>query len=339
MSHSKEYLLGCLSNSILDSVDVDHVHVSELFSSVDHLKIVYELCQKYLSNHERHLSRAFSMDARIANELSPKTRVMSFTCAVPIAYKNPGQVFRACEKKWDFIAGLVDSYSILKMENQDLVLDILSSSNRLLEGISTWIREETGIEAQMHQGEVFDSLRFQFTNVLDFLGHKAIKQNSHVKWKEFVQKVDLRVTAPCYIYLKDEFSVLPQKARFSEVGYDVTIIRKHKQLNPKTALYDTGFSIQPPFGYYIEIVPRSSLAKTGYMMTNSIGIIDRAYQGNIFVSLTKVEEDAADLDSLLPFRCCQLIFRRQHFVPLEEKQFDYTTTTARGHGAYGSTGV
>jgi dUTPase len=73
------------------------------------------------------------------------------------------------------------------------------------------------------------------------------------------------------------------------------------------------------------------------MMTNSIGIIDRAYQGNIFISLTKIEDDAVDLESSLPFRCCQLVFRRQHFVPLEVGQFD-VVTSVRGQGGYGSTG-
>ena len=337
MALTKSYLLGCLSNSILDSSNLDTVHVSELFSSVDHLKIIYELCQKFLSNHERYLSRSFTVDSRIGNELSSKTRVLSFTCSIPIALSSPMQTFKLCENKWEFIAGLIDTYSILTMQNQDLVLDVLSSSSRFLHTVTTWLHEEIGVSGEFIDIDSIVAFRFQFTNVLDLMGHMKFRSNSHVKWSEFAQKVHFDSNNPCFIHRKSESAIFPTKVRFSEVGYDISIIQKYKQLSTRTALYDTGISLECPFGYYVEIIPRSSLAKSGYIMTNSIGIIDRGYQGNIYVSLTKIEEDATDIETLLPFRCCQLVFRRQHFIALEEKQHEFVTT-ARGHGGYGSSG-
>lgn len=69
----------------------------------------------------------------------------------------------------------------------------------------------------------------------------------------------------------------------------------------KIIMYDTGIAVCPPDGYYTEVVPRSSLSKTGYMLANSVGIID-AYQGCL---------KGDDLDDLsLPFKGFQLILRK-----------------------------
>lgn len=47
------------------------------------------------------------------------------------------------------------------------------------------------------------------------------------------------------------------------------------------ALIDLGVSMELPYGYYAEIVPRSSLyLKYGLIMANGIGIIDRDYCGD-----------------------------------------------------------
>lgn len=62
-----------------------------------------------------------------------------------------------------------------------------------------------------------------------------------------------------------------------------------------TILYDTGIKINVKYGYYAEVVPRSSLSKSGYMLANSIGIIDNSYRNNIFVALTKINPDAPDI--------------------------------------------
>ena len=88
--------------------------------------------------------------------------------------------------------------------------------------------------------------------------------------------------------------------------------------------------------YYAEIVPRSSLSKSGYILSNSIGIIDNSYRGNLLISLTKICDDMPDIT--LPNRCCQLIIKKQLYIDLyevdEEKNL-YNTT--RNEGGFGST--
>ena len=136
-----------------------------------------------------------------------------------------------------------------------------------------------------------------------------------------------------YFQITDNNAVIPTRGNEYAVGYDLTIISKYKQLTSKTALYDTGIRIQPGEGYYTEILPRSSLSKSGYMLSNSVGVIVPDYRGNLLVALTKVDDSVPDF--VFPFKCAQLVLR---------KVFDYKLTpmselssTERGDGGFGST--
>lgn len=136
------------------------------------------------------------------------------------------------------------------------------------------------------------------------------------------------------VFKVDENAIIPSKKNWSDVGFDLTIIKKIQDYNSKTSLYDTGIKIQIDFGYYAEIVPRSSLSKNGYMLSNSIGIIDNSYRGNLMIALTKICDEAKELE--LPLRCCQLIIRKQIQINLED--VEYLDKTKRNEGGFGSTG-
>lgn len=136
------------------------------------------------------------------------------------------------------------------------------------------------------------------------------------------------------VFKTDEKAVLPSKQRESDVGYDLTIIKEAKKMNAKTTLFDTGIKLDIPNGYYVEIVPRSSLSKSGYILANSVGIIDQSYRGNLFVALAKIDETAEDIQ--LPFRCCQMILKKQIYCRLTESSKDFELTD-RNDGGFGST--
>lgn len=130
----------------------------------------------------------------------------------------------------------------------------------------------------------------------------------------------------------------PSKKLDSDVGYDFFLLKKHKVLyseNDKeiTVMYDTGIQLEIPETHYVEILPRSSITKTGYMLTNSVGIIDPSYRGNLYVVLTKVSPNVPDLQ--LPIKCCQLILKERlnaTFTPATD-----LNETIRGEGGFGST--
>jgi dUTP pyrophosphatase len=129
-----------------------------------------------------------------------------------------------------------------------------------------------------------------------------------------------------------EDAVIPTRGTELSVGYDLTCIKVHKNLG-MTTLYDTGISVKPPPGYYTEIVPRSSISKTGYILANGVGIIDEDYRGNLLVALTKIDDKKEDLK--LPFVACQLLLKKAEYCNLEEVQ--NLDETERGAGGFGST--
>tara|TARA_Y100000114_G_scaffold123824_1_gene119471 strand:- start:61 stop:495 length:435 start_codon:yes stop_codon:yes gene_type:complete len=130
-------------------------------------------------------------------------------------------------------------------------------------------------------------------------------------------------------------AIIPSLAGKDEIGFDLTIIEKVKDINSNTTMYDTKISVKPPEGFYFEIVPRSSLSKTGYMLTNSIGIIDPTYRGTLKIVVTKICENAPDME--LPNKKFQLVPRIILSKDMKIIEVDDLDKTERGEGGFGST--
>jgi dUTP pyrophosphatase len=135
-----------------------------------------------------------------------------------------------------------------------------------------------------------------------------------------------------FILIDDE-AMIPTRAYDSDIGYDLTATKVWKKIGEKTTVYDTGIAIQPPPGYYTEIIPRSSISKSGYILSNSIGIIDPDYTGSLKIAVTRIDESLPELTC--PFTRFQLILRKAEHFSLQQVQF--FKTTDRGSGGFGST--
>lgn len=138
--------------------------------------------------------------------------------------------------------------------------------------------------------------------------------------------------ASAKICLKDPRAVFPSKAHPSDIGFDLTLVDIWKTDGDVT-FYETGVAVEPSLGHYFEVVPRSSLSKSGYMIANSIGVIDPEYRGTIKVALIKVQKDKPDLE--LPIKACQLVTR--YVINTYLKQVESLDSTVRGAGGFGST--
>ena len=184
-------------------------------------------------------------------------------------------------------------------------------------------------------------ISFIGTNCIDFLGvvynssTKPFSANHELYIDLLINSLSKRLsTLPqCKIVTALPDAVVPFKTRESDVGYDITIVKRLKDLTSNVVIYDTGIKVVIPQGMYAEIVPRSSLSKSGYTLANNIGIIDRSYTGNILVPLLKVNNDAPEIK--LPFRCCQMIFRQQ--IHVQMNIVANVEETSRGEGGFGST--
>lgn len=173
----------------------------------------------------------------------------------------------------------------------------------------------------------FHILRFEGSNVIDL----AMTFIKNIKYADEINLITQTNFVPFKYKLLHESAQPPQRARHSESGYDLSLVRIHETIGNVT-LYGTGVSVQPPGGFYFDLIARSSIIKCGYMLANGIGVIDQGYTGEIFVPLVKINDDAPDLE--LPNKLVQLIPRRWHgLTPVEAQPDD----TARGSNGFGST--
>ncbi|GAB6075654.1 dUTP diphosphatase [Desulfurobacterium crinifex] len=131
----------------------------------------------------------------------------------------------------------------------------------------------------------------------------------------------------------EEGAIAPFKKRISDSGWDLHLVKLIKK-EGNLYFFDTGVRVAPPPGFYFDLVPRSSIYKSGFVLANSVGIIDMTYRGTIKVPLIKV--DSSKPDPELPWRAVQLIPRR--FFPLEVELSTSLDRTIRGEGGFGSTG-
>lgn len=120
-------------------------------------------------------------------------------------------------------------------------------------------------------------------------------------------------------------------------------------------LVGLGFAAEPPEGYYLEIVPRSSTGlKTNLRQPNSIGVIDSDYRGEVKAMYeSKIEErkvaHSGTVFSAPVYKCvgtatlikagdriAQMILRKMEEADLV--QVDELSETERGAKGFGSTG-
>lgn len=247
---------------------------------------------------------------------------------------------------WYFIRGVFDGDGCVSNPNKYNIkkgfpspkADIASNSKDMLNFI------ENFSEIPCYKGK--NRIEFYGNNAVDFLGkvyedhevpYLARKMDLYRDWSVYVPGLSgggssLKNTHfKCVKTRKD--AILPSKSRASDSGYDLTLLECIKKVGD-VEYYDTGIKIQPMYGWWLLLAPRSSFSKSGYMVANHIGILDRTYTGNIIVCLRKVDKTSPDLE--LPKRLMQIIpMPAVHVEFIEVEDLD---ETVRGSGSFGSSG-
>lgn len=142
----------------------------------------------------------------------------------------------------------------------------------------------------------------------------------------------------------EDGGVMPTRGRPADVGLDLkvrSIKRDHRNSDLVMFIADLGVRVEPPRGYYVELVPRSSLAWSGFVMPNSVGVIDPDYRGVLLMPLIHLGDPAraeARAQSLVGARIGQLILRRVERADVIEIQRAELSETSRGEGRFGSSG-
>lgn len=139
---------------------------------------------------------------------------------------------------------------------------------------------------------------------------------------------------------------MPEKKSSGAAAWDC-FAREDVIVREAPVLVGLGFMAEPPEGYYLEIVPRSSIGlKTPLRQPNSVGIIDADYRGEV-KAMYEVPVGLRDFSigvqiSVREFviqsgdRIAQMILRKMEEADLV--QVDELSETERGEGGFGSTG-
>lgn len=135
----------------------------------------------------------------------------------------------------------------------------------------------------------------------------------------------------------DEQSKLPVKGSAHAACYDVHA-REILVERPNKMTVKLGFSTEIPVGYKGLVLPRSGISKTNWVLANSMGVIDADYRGEWMMVFRCLGEM---MDSPIPFgvgdRCGQIYFEKVQDFEIEE--VEELSSTERGEGGFGSTGV
>lgn len=132
--------------------------------------------------------------------------------------------------------------------------------------------------------------------------------------------------------LRDD-AVIPFKAHPTDAGFDLTATSKNID-EYGNSVYGTGISVEIPENHVGLLFPRSSNARKDLLLTNSVGVIDSGYRGEITFKFKNIGFVGNRYN--IGDRIGQLII-----IPYPEVTFietDELSETQRGNGGYGSTG-
>ena len=133
----------------------------------------------------------------------------------------------------------------------------------------------------------------------------------------------------------NENAVIPTYAKDGDAGMDLVATRIISNTTFDVT-YGFGIAMEIPMGYVGLVFPRSSVRNMDLNLSNCVGVIDSGYRGEIQGTFKKTQ----GLDSLkynVGDRGAQIMI-----IPYPKIKFvevDELSSTDRGEGGFGSTGV
>lgn len=134
-------------------------------------------------------------------------------------------------------------------------------------------------------------------------------------------------------------ATIPKYAYSNDAGMDLyaTSMKYDEHGN---IVYGTGLAFEIPKGYVGLLFPRSSNAKKDLLLSNSVGVIDSGYRGEVIFKYKEVYRVVAD-DYLfanynVKDKIGQIIILP--YPQIEFQEVEELSETERGEGGFGSTG-
>jgi len=130
---------------------------------------------------------------------------------------------------------------------------------------------------------------------------------------------------------------IPSYAKDGDAGMDLvatSIIAN----TPTQITYGLGVALEIPNGFVGLVFPRSSIRKTRLQLSNSVGVIDSGYRGELQATFNKIHTTIENQknDYKVGDRVAQIMIIPHPDIQFEEA--DELSDTERGEGGFGSTG-
>lgn len=134
----------------------------------------------------------------------------------------------------------------------------------------------------------------------------------------------------------------PSYAKIGDAGLDLTAISKkyvneisEDGLTAKSFVeYGTGLALEIPEGFVGLIFPRSSISNKAMTLTNSVGVVDSGYRGEVSFRFKRTLDGAGEYE--VGDKVGQLIIIPFPVVYL--KEVEELSDSQRGAGGFGHTG-
>ncbi len=142
-------------------------------------------------------------------------------------------------------------------------------------------------------------------------------------------------------------AVIPTYAKEGDAGMDLVATEILKD-TPEQITYGIGIALEIPEGFVGLVFPRSSIRKTGLQLSNSVGVIDSGYRGELQATFNKIfggegMYDEMKVKEIQPNEYYKVGDRIAQIMiiphpPIEFVEVDELSNTERGEGGFGSTG-
>ena len=132
----------------------------------------------------------------------------------------------------------------------------------------------------------------------------------------------------------NENAVIPSYAKDGDAGMDLVATRIISNTTFDVS-YGTDLAMEIPNGFVGLVFPRSSIRKYELALSNSVGVIDSGYRGELQATFKK-ENGLDSLAYKVGDRIAQIMIIP--YPPIEFDEVDDLSETERGDGGFGSTG-
>lgn len=138
-----------------------------------------------------------------------------------------------------------------------------------------------------------------------------------------------------FIKLRDD-AIIPSRAHPGDAGSDLYAVESLVLAPGRRAKVATGIAVAIPDGHAGLILPRSGLAhKHGITLTNTPGLIDSGYRGELLVLMLNTDRDES-FEVKAGERIAQLVVVA--YAAPEWSEVSEFEETVRGDGGFGSSG-